>query len=108
VRISGNVTSTTNPIEVTIASGAIYAIDEFLTVEGEGAASDILTTINGGSVGSKLTLMAADDAHTITVDDAADNILTNGGDFALDNLYDSITLVYNGTNWVETGRVAYT
>jgi hypothetical protein len=71
-------------------------------VEGEGAASDTLSTITGGTDGRYIILTAYDDAHTITVDDAG-NIELNGSSHALDSLSDVLTLMYvaASSKWIE-------
>jgi hypothetical protein len=92
-------------LERTIASGAITIFAPVHRVDTEGnAASDDLTTINGGyAPGQMLTLQAADSARTVVCKDGTGNMLLSG-DFSLDNSQDSITLLYNGTSWVEISR----
>ena len=52
-----------------------------------------------------LIIQAADAANNITVKHGTGNIQLNGGaDFVLDNLVNTLSLIYNGSNWCETGR----
>jgi len=67
------------------------------------AATDDLDTISGGVVGQVITLQQTSSSRDIVVKDDTGN-LRLAGDFTLNNLNDSITLIFNGTVWVETGR----
>lgn len=92
---------------VTISTGAITVTQDIHWVDTEGAAaSDDLTTINGGHDGQILTLRAADAARTVVVKDGS--TLRLAGDFTMDNSQDSITLRYyavdSGGTWVEMAR----
>lgn len=90
--------------ELTIASGAITVTRNFHTVDTEAdAASDDLDTINGGADGMPLTLAANDAARTVVMKDGTGN-LRLAGDFSMDNNQDTITLIYNGSAWLETSR----
>lgn len=90
--------------ELTIATGAVTATKTVHTVDTEGdAASDDLDTINGGRAGQLLILRAADSARTVVAKDGTGN-LNLGGDFSLDNVEDTLTLVSDGTDWYEIAR----
>lgn len=90
--------------ELTIASGVITVTRNFHNVDTEGdAASDDLDTINGGVDGMELTLTANDPARTVVMKDGTGN-LRLAGDFSLDNNQDTITLIYNGSAWLEKCR----
>ena len=90
--------------ELVISSGTITVINSFHTVGTEDEAStDNLETINGRGIGQTVTLTASDDGNSIVVDDNAGNIKT-AGNFTLNNIEDTITLMYNGTNWLELSR----
>ena len=96
-------TISTAGTEPTIASGVITITANYHTVDTEGdGGSDDLTTINGGTTGKLLTLQAADSSRTVVVKDGTN--LKTAGDFSLDNTEDTITLIYNGTNWSEISR----
>ena len=91
--------------ELTIAAGAITATHRYHPVDTEAdAATDDLVTINGGKyIGQLLTLVAIDATHTVVCKDGTGNLQLNG-DFSLDNSQDTITLVWNGGNWLEVSR----
>jgi hypothetical protein len=92
--------------ELTIATGAITATGSYHSVDTEAdAASDDLDTINGGTDGMRLVLRASDSGRTVVVKDGTGNIQC-GGDFSLDNIQDTIELIYDGvqTAWLEIGR----
>jgi len=81
-----------------------------LTVDTEAAAaSDDLVTINGGTAGQRITLVAANTARTVVVKSTGNiDLSTAGGDFDLDSNVDTITLVYSAaaSMWLETSRSA--
>jgi hypothetical protein len=88
---------------LTIASDAVTVTKTFHTLAGAGGVADDLSTINGGTPGQFLVLMAASDSVTITVKDTGTLYLQ--ADFALDSDKDTITLmcITPGT-WVEITR----
>jgi hypothetical protein len=89
--------------ELTIAAGAITVTRSYHTVDTTGdVASSDLETINGGIDGMILVLQANNSARTVVVKNNVGNILC-GADFSLDNVADTITLLYDGTNskWVK-------
>jgi len=90
---------------LTIASGAVTANRNYHLLAGEGGAADDLTDITAGVVGQILILRAADDAVTITVKSTG-NIVLSGSDMVLDNQYDTIMLLWDGTlnKWLEISR----
>ena len=91
--------------ELTISAGAVTAAKPYHKIDGEGDASDDLDTINGGATGMILVIQAQDAARTITVKHGTGNIQLNGAaDFALDNIVNTLSLIYNGSNWCEIGR----
>lgn len=93
-----------SPTELTISAGVITATGSFHTVDTEAdAATDDLDTINGGSEGDRLILMAANSARTIVLKDGTGNLALNA-DFPLDNGQDTLELVYAGTLWRELSR----
>ena len=90
--------------EKTIVAGAVTATGSFHEIDTQGdAASDDLDTINGGENGMTLIIVAANSARTVVAKDATGNLRLNG-DFSLDHQNDTLTLIYNGTNWLETSR----
>jgi len=72
----------------------------------EGLSTDDLVTINGGVDGMFLVLKAEDDAMTIVLKNGTGNMVLAGGDFSLDDINNTIMLVYDGpaTTWYEVSR----
>jgi hypothetical protein len=92
--------------ELTIASDAITVTGGYHDVDTEAdAASDDLATINGGTDGMRLVLRANNSGRTVVVKDGTGNIQC-AGDMSLDNIQDTIELIYDGvqTAWLEIGR----
>lgn len=90
--------------ELTIGGGEVTATGSFHEIDTAGdAASDDLDTINGGENGMMLTIVAADSARTVVAKDGTGNLRLNG-DFSLDHENDTLTLIYNGSNWLEVSR----
>jgi hypothetical protein len=91
----------------TIASGAVTLSGSsitFLTVDTEGAAaSDDLATISGGTAGQVVALRQANDARNVTFKDNTDN-LRLAGDYTGGEAVDTITVVYDGSVWLEIAR----
>ena len=94
------------PSTYTIATGAIEVDlpnqwNYHLVDTGGGAAN--LTTINGAEQGKILILKAANNSNPVTLIDGTN--LKLAGDFALDNVEDSIGLIaYSSTRWHELFR----
>jgi len=87
----------------TISGGAIQAKDTALRVATEASASsDILDTISGGYVGMTVTLTPSDNADTVEVRETGNIALASS--FDLTHSYDTITLLWNGSKWVEVSR----
>jgi len=87
-----------------IATGVITVTQSFHTIDGEGAADDILVTINGGSAGDKITIKPDDGAVTITIADTGNIILAGDADFVMSDIADMWEGIFDGTNWLETSR----
>jgi hypothetical protein len=110
IDIPGNITILSDPVlaptTYTIASGAI-SVDlpnqmNYRLVDTGGGDAD-LDTINGGRPGQVLILKAAFSDRTVTLKDGTS--LKLDGDFALDNIEDSIGLIaYSNTVWHELFR----
>lgn len=75
---------------------------------GVGSADDSVRNINGGSEGDIIVLRAAttasDAIDQITITDTGNIILAGSADFVLDSVNDTITLIYNGSKWLELSR----
>lgn len=88
--------------ELTIDSSgeSITVTDSYHLVDTyDNAGSDDLKTINGGKqAGQILVLQAANDGRTVVVHKDDGNVKM-AADVTLAEATDSITLVYNGTNW---------
>lgn len=81
---------------MTIATGTIMAMSQYMHIfseVGSGTADD-LETIYGGAHGSMLMINSP--TGTITVKSGTGNIVLPAGDFALDNYYLVLSLVYDG------------
>lgn len=92
---------------LTIASGAItlpHGGNLLVTIDTEAsAATDDLDTISGGVAGQLITLNQANSSRDPTIKDDTGN-LRLAGDFTMTAVQDSITLIYNGSAWIEVGR----
>lgn len=92
------------PTELTIATGVVTATKSFHTIDTESDAStDDLVTINGGTSGDVLVITAANGARSVVAKDGTGN-LNLAGDFTLDNENDTLSVIYNGTDWIELSR----
>ena len=90
--------------ELTIATGAVAAIQSHHTIDTESnAASDDLDTISGGSAGDILVIQPANDARDVVAKDGSGN-LKLAGDMTMDSDSDTLTLLSDGTNWTELAR----
>jgi len=94
---------------LTISSGAITVTKSYheIVVEGStGAGADELTTINGGVDGAILIIRAATSGanDTVTVIDGSN--LALAGNFIMDNIEDTLTLLYDTgqSKWLEISR----
>jgi hypothetical protein len=92
--------------EKTISSGGIVITSGYHRIDTEAdAATDDLTTILGGGMGQLLTLRAENGARDVVVKDGTGNLQLEG-DCTLNNVQDTITLIYdsNLTAWLEVAR----
>lgn len=89
-----------------IANNAIAVADvRVARVDTEGsAATDQLDHISAARTGQVLTLRLVTSSRDVTVRDGVGNLQLAGGDFTLDHGYDTLTLYYNGSNWLELAR----
>lgn len=89
---------------LTIATDAITVTEDFHTVDTEAAAAtDNVSTISGGVTGQRVVFKAANSARDVVFTEVG-NIKLAGGTFTLNNVEDTIELIYDGTNWLELGR----
>ncbi len=98
--------------DYTLASGAITITNGYLSVDTEGAAAtDDLDTITIGVMadgvaigeGSIIVLQIADNTRTVTAKTAIGNLVLRG-DFVFTDTSARLTLLYDGTDWVELSR----
>lgn len=84
---------------LTISGGVVTATQSHHKITGEGGAADDLNTINGGTEGDILVLRSLASAIDITLKNGTGN-LQIGADFVLNNVLDTITLMYAGSVWL--------
>ena len=91
--------------ELTIASGVITVTKSYHTVDTESdAATDNLDTINTAAAsGTILVIRPASSARTIVAKDETGN-LSLAGDFTMGELTDTLTLIRDGSTWLEIAR----
>ncbi len=103
ITVSGGFTNFGSFVNQDISGGAITATSSTHKVDTQGGAgTDDLDTINGGTDGSLLILMANNSARTVVVKDGTN--LRLAGDFSLDDVEDTITLIKQGSTWKEVSR----
>jgi len=89
---------------LTIASDAVTVFADWHTVDTEGAAAtDDLSTINGGYEGRRLILFAGSNTRDVVLKDGIGN-LRLAGDFTLTHSDDCIDLIFKGGVWFEVSR----
>jgi len=97
--IKGGLISLGEDSEVTISSGAITVTQSYHNVDTEAdAASDDLTTINGGVTGQILVLRSNNSGRDIVLKDGGGN-LTLSGDFTLAGNNDTIMLILKSNGY---------
>ena len=102
--ITRNLTMDGTNTTLTIASGAVTATTSFHAIDTEAAAAtDDLDTISGGQTGQVLYLHAANGARDVVAKDGTGN-LKLAGDFTMNNAEDVLTLIFDGSNWLEVSR----
>ena len=93
--------------ELTIASDAVTKTQNWHSIDTQAdAASDDLSTINGGAEGDVLYIRPENDARTVVVKHNVGNIKCAGNaDITLDDIQDICILIYNATtsNWYALG-----
>lgn len=113
----------TLPVTITKRTGAVVDItaDDAITLvpnvntiavdTNGGGGIDYLKQIYGGYPGRRITLKAYSDYRTISVRDAADTVYTGGNielarnaPFHMENVYDTIELLYANLKWIEVSR----
>ena len=94
--------------ERTIASGAIaISAGNVVNVDTESDAStDDLDTISGGYTGQVLTVRGTSSSRVVTAIEGGNLQLAGSASFAFTTALYTLTLIYNGTNWIELSRSA--
>ncbi len=88
----------------TIASDAITVTTSHAVVDTQGAAAtDDLATISGGTTGQILVIRQAANARDVTLKDGTGNLALNG-DCIFTTASQTITLIYDGSQWLEMCR----
>lgn len=95
-----------NPNTVTISSGVIPYSGAYMVVDAEGGASiDDLNTISGGREGDVAIINTANGTRDVVINHAAGNIRTvQDRDITLSDTNDTITFIFDGSNWYEISR----
>ena len=99
----------------TIASGIISASSSFHLIAVDSVSDDELDEIRGPDAaegkgklvtGQRLTIAPESDAITVKSGTGATNAikLSGGLDFTMSNIVDTLTLIWDGTDWLEVGR----
>jgi hypothetical protein len=91
--------------ELTIdAAGQVTATQSFHTIDtyGDGATDD-LDSIAGSTPGQILVIQAADSARTVVAKNGVENLILEG-DMTLDNVNDTLTMIFTGVSWFELSR----
>jgi hypothetical protein len=103
--VRGNVKINANPTvsiisgEITVAAGSQYVIVDTESL----AASDDLDTINAVNTGDIVVFRSASSFRTIVFKDGTGNLRLDS-DFSLNNINDTIVLVWTGAFWLEISR----
>lgn len=85
--------------EVTVTRNTRY-----LKVDTEAAAaSDDLATITGGYEGQEIVLSTVNSSRDVVCQSSGNMKLTNGSTVTLGNILDTLTLYYDGSNWIQIG-----
>lgn len=92
------------PVDLTIASDTITIVQTRHRVDTQsGAASDDLSTINGGAEGDMLVLSIVNDARTVTIKHGVGNVFLAGGTDAVLNDSDQVlVLYYVNAKWMDS------
>ena len=102
-RVTCECLSLGTPTTLTIAAGAVTITKSFHLIDSPTTGTTNLTNINGGQQGNLLVLRPFNDAKTISLRDATGN-LRLAGNCNLDQSLDTITLLYDGSVWIELCR----
>jgi len=106
--LEGKVNTTQNT--TTISWGAITYNNAYVLVDNEWwAATDDLDNINGGTAGDIIVLQPITDSRDFTIKHVTGNIRTKTQThITLSNQNDTVTLMFDGAQWVEVSRSTQT
>lgn len=102
--VNGNLNLNENT--ATIASGAITYSGAYMVIDTESAAStDDLDTINGGNGGDIVIINTTNGTRDVVIKHATGNIrIVQDRDITLSDTNDTITFIFDGSNWYEISR----
>jgi hypothetical protein len=86
------------PLTISDPADAVTVTHSFHIIDASSGTDD-LDTINGGNVAGQILIITAASGDTITVKNGEDNIILST-DISMD-VNDILTLIYDGTNWLE-------
>lgn len=90
-----------------ISSGGITltGISSYIALRGEGDLADDLVSISGGTISDIIVLVAYSASQPITIKHNISTIRLSGStDFTLGTGFSNLTLLFNGTQWIEISR----
>jgi len=91
---------------LTMSNDEITVTHSYHTINAETGNSDNLDTISGHDVAGQILIITVASGDSITVIDDDGNIKLQGNDndFTIDDEEDTLTLIYDGSNWIEFSR----
>lgn len=99
---------TSKPRDVTIASGSVTVVGNFLLLTPESGNTDDLDTIVDDIHGKMILLQNADAAYSITIKDSVGNVILPSGDIVLAGNTQMVALIYDETQtaWISFMPIA--
>jgi hypothetical protein len=83
---------------------AVVGDSGWYSIAVESGSADNLATITGGVSGDRLAISPSSDGVTITVNDSRNIKDLTGNECVLNSAADTLSLVIDGTDWMEIGR----
>jgi hypothetical protein len=103
VAVTGRVGTTTQSLTLGAAATTAAVTSNVVKITGD-AGGNTLGTITGGTSGMELTIIFVDALVTITDDGSATANTVNLSAAWTSTAGDTLTLIFDGTSWFETGR----
>jgi len=100
---TGKVSNTKTAVTIAAAADTFAVTNNFVEVTGDAGANTV-ATITGGVSGQILTLLFVDGLVTITDTDATTADTVDLSAAFTSSARDTLTLIYNGTKWIEIAR----